>query len=253
MASSLTITSTRACCGQVGLAIIEVTSSIEMTLTRLLCCTVGLRLRDFLWNNIDRRCSFTPSAIALKFGLAQIFFPRSIEGEIATRDAARERKRTRSTGRSISQSMLETQAHTRSNFSVPPSQIDRASVAGTYLLTSSPVRQNFTSLPSYDGNHNAHVNDAATSPLTADKHWEDDEERDMPASLPKLPPIRPNRRRGHDVELGGIDAVSLSESNLSKHNLRQSNLNPMVHNFTSPIGVFQSLHDQTVVADYCGQ
>lgn len=61
-----------------------------------------------------------------------------------------------------------------------------------------------------------------------------DEERDVPAPLPMF---RPNRRRGLDVELGGLD--TLTEVNLTAHNMNVSNVsnvNPLLHNFTSPIG-----------------
>lgn len=51
-----------------------------------------------------------------------------------------------------------------------------------------------------------------------------------------LPPLRPNRRKGDDVELG---SQRLTEYNLSKHNnVRVINVNPMVSNYTSPIGQF---------------
>lgn len=39
-----------------------------------------------------------------------------------------------------------------------------------------------------------------------------------------------------DVELGGFEA--LTEMNLSVHNLRMSNVNPLVHGFTSPISMY---------------
>jgi hypothetical protein len=51
-----------------------------------------------------------------------------------------------------------------------------------------------------------------------------------------LPPLRPNRKKGDDLELG---SQRLTEFNLSKHNIRvRSNVNPMVSNYTSPIGQF---------------
>lgn len=53
-----------------------------------------------------------------------------------------------------------------------------------------------------------------------------------------FPPLRPNRRKGDDVELG---SQRLTEFNLSKHNTsRISKINPMVTNYTSPIGQFLS-------------
>jgi len=105
--------------------------------------------------------------------------------------------------------------------------------SGTYLLTSSPVKQ-FNTL----GHDSYYENPTATSmsPLSPQKAWLDDvEESERLATLTKLPAMRPNRRRGEDVEMGGI--AGLTETNLLKHNSRMSNVNPMVHNFTSPIGM----------------
>ncbi|KAG5653786.1 hypothetical protein H0H81_010456 [Sphagnurus paluster] len=165
-----------------------------------------------------------------------IFFPRSVEGEIAARDASRERKRTRSHANAAS--MHESYPH--SNMTQSMHSVNYANgTAGTYLLTSSPPKQH---LPLDRESHDGHFDDATMiqRPLSIaksiDKHWVD-EERDV---LPSLPPIRPNRRKGHDIELGGIARTSLTEANLSKHNLRASNVNHMVHNFTSPIGMTSS-------------
>jgi len=60
----------------------------------------------------------------------------------------------------------------------------------------------------------------------------DEEGRDVAA---ELPPIKPNRKKGsRDIEMTGVG--SLTETNLSEHNLRFSNVNPLISNFTSPIG-----------------
>ncbi|KAF9463550.1 hypothetical protein BDZ94DRAFT_1308664 [Collybia nuda] len=171
--------------------------------------------------------------VAISSGITLvIFFPRSIEGEIAARDVSRERKRTRSLGRSAS--MLDSQVFTRTNMT-QSRNTNHDAPSGTYLLTSSPIKQSHPLESNYS--HDGHFEDAELRPVRPaqlpSKYWSE-EELDIPSSLPTLPPIRPNRRRGRDVELGGMDAT-LSENNLSKHNLRSSNLNPMVHNFTSPI------------------
>lgn len=100
--------------------------------------------------------------------------------------------------------------------------------ARAYPLISSPSKTNFRR-NSFDGQ----LTEEGSQP----GHWaklsdnQGDEERDIAAPLP---PIRPNRRRGTEVELGGFE--KLTETNLSVHNLRLSNVNPLVHNFTSPIG-----------------
>ena len=68
--------------------------------------------------------------------------------------------------------------------------------------------------------------------------WEG-EERDIAA---ELPPIKPNRKKGgRDIEMAGVG--SLTETNLSVHNLISSNVNPIISNFTSPIGEFRCYFD----------
>lgn len=168
----------------------------------------------------------------------QIFFPRSIEGEIAAHDAKREHKRTRSLNKSTHTNSTRgspSRAHTQANLAHSQA---RSGSGGAYHFTSSPVKVHHI-LPSYESDI-PDVLDTASVPLSPYKSsaghgWPEDEERDIvPVELPKLPPMRPNRKRGQEVELGGIDG--LTEGNLSRHNLRPGTVNPMVHNFTSPIG-----------------
>lgn len=154
-----------------------------------------------------------------------IFFPRSIEGEIAARDAARERKLDAS--RQKTMSMLET------------TLTHSANGGGTYLLTSSPVKQNFSEAGFEGGGE--------SSPLSPQKAWLEPRESGSLVPPPRHhrpsgKPMRSHRRRGSDVEMGGMGG-QLTERNLSRHNLRTSRFNPMVHNFTSPIDLanyFQS-------------
>lgn len=141
-----------------------------------------------------------------------IFFPRSIEGEIAARDAEKERKRSRN-GLSTMDGMVVSQGG---------EELRTTSAGGTYLLTSSPVKTNFGA-ESFD-------DDRYRAPSVDNKRWVDDD-RNGPSHA--LPPLRPNRRRGQDIELGGMEGA-LTESNLSIHNL-YSKVNPAVSNFTSPI------------------
>jgi len=146
----------------------------------------------------------------------QIFFPRSIEGEIAARDAARERKALSSRLKAVS---------------LPDTNCTQ-SVNGTYLLTSSPVKQGFPE-PGFEGE---------SSPLSPPKAFFEPAEPSPQSPLSKPPPssatpIRPKRRRHQDVEMGGLGGA-LTERNLSRHNLRASRFNPMIHNFTSPIGAY---------------
>ncbi|KAK0468327.1 uncharacterized protein EV420DRAFT_458591 [Desarmillaria tabescens] len=155
-----------------------------------------------------------------------IFFPRSIEGEIATREAAKKINRQQGdSNENIHQSRSSyAQSLTSQNHQL----------SGTYLLTTSPTKPNFT-IPNRDSTLS--VEDAQKSPHSlesASNAWDE-----SPTSLPKLEPMRPNRRRGSEVELGGID-YGLTEANLSKHNITTSSLNPIVHTFTSPIDMVSS-------------
>ncbi|KAF9486076.1 hypothetical protein BDN70DRAFT_870591 [Pholiota conissans] len=157
-----------------------------------------------------------------------IFFPRSIEGEIAARDEARERKRTRSYGHSTGAADIESVQMQVSSYGGRPISTS----GGTYLLTSSPVKQTFD-LQSFEGG----VDDQVVGiPYRSDKnHWEHDESRDIPAALPPIQPNRKKPARDH-IEMSGLERMeSLTETNLSVHNLRQSNVNPMISNFKSPI------------------
>ncbi|KAF8633272.1 hypothetical protein AX17_004447 [Amanita inopinata Kibby_2008] len=160
-----------------------------------------------------------------------IFFPRSIEGEIAERDASRSRKKTplwRKDNRDDTREF--SRSDTSHDFSAARSYTP--SIRGTYLLTSSPVKAKS------DHNQKSFLDQVEEdrtsnddSPATVDKVVAD-ETNDVPSKSERLPPLRPNRRKGRDVELGGID---LTENNLSRHNLRYSSVNPMIQNYKSPI------------------
>ncbi|KAJ6595222.1 hypothetical protein DFH09DRAFT_1305896 [Mycena vulgaris] len=70
-----------------------------------------------------------------------------------------------------------------------------------------------------------------------DKEWAYIEEDVLPQTLPKIAHTRPVQR-WEDVEMSNLSG--LTECNLSSHNLSRSpsKLNPMVHNFTSPIDLY---------------
>ena len=166
-----------------------------------------------------------------------IFFPRSIEGEIADKEASMERKRNRSFGRTgtVDESRFQTQSNMtqsiRTSYHHPSSP-----TGGSYLLTAPVVKKDY-----FQDNNDVFADGAAPgivprSHSTDKQHWEESEE-DVVADLP---PIRPNRRKGNnEVQLGGIDR-RLTENNLSKHNLKASNVNPLLHNFTSPINLMEN-------------
>ena len=122
---------------------------------------------------------------------------------------------------------FDSRPFTRTDMTQSPTNAALAT-SGTYLLTSSPVKQD---LPLDD--QEIRIEPAIPRSYSNDKLSSTEEDRNL-GNLPRLPPIRPNRRRGRDVELGGID-FALTEENLSKHN---SGVHPLVHTFTSPIGSF---------------
>jgi hypothetical protein len=141
--------------------------------------------------------------------MSQIFFPRSIQGEIAAKEAAREKRRNRALNRLNS---------------FRPSQLTGG---GTYLLTSSPV-QRTVSLPSGDGFDVA-------SPMSPEKAWRDSHYSQSLSVSPA--PLRPNRRpedRDLETAIGGR-LTTLSEESMPGQNQRMT-MNHLVYNFTSPIG-----------------
>ena len=114
---------------------------------------------------------------------------------------------------------------TRSEYS--QSSVDLQSQP-TYLLTSSPVTR---------ANSLRHGRSDSTHPPPS--YYSDDREDDE-GKIARLTPLRPNRRHGGDIELGGMQPVpesdSLEDTNSSSQ-LRPS-VNPMVSNYTSPIGTY---------------
>ena len=90
----------------------------------------------------------------------------------------------------------------------------------THLLSSGPTHQEYTLSPERLEGEQYHVHT---------RNWTEE-------GAEALPPLRPNRRKGDDVEMG---SQRLTEYNLSKHNnVRVINVNPMVSNYISPIGQF---------------
>ena len=161
-----------------------------------------------------------------------IFFPRSIEGEIAARDAARERKKTRSSSartRSTSDASQTPPAQRRLSTGSQPFTPAPVS-AGAYLLTT-PVKKS-SELPGFEADRDdipmyGVQNIGFKDPSGGD--W-DEEARDFVRQ--DLPPIRPLRKSRPDVERG---SDGLTARNLSKHTRRVGKVNPMVSNFRSPI------------------
>ncbi|KAJ7072919.1 hypothetical protein C8F01DRAFT_1105704 [Mycena amicta] len=172
---------------------------------------------SMLWTDLLTMVSGFGCAISSALTLV-IFFPRSVESEIANKDAARERKRQRSYGG----------APTRSSFA----DDQRLSQYSYYASESTPSVQYTKAAVNFPrpGDSNSSIDPYGA---TFGKDYESQNNLEVPV----LPAMRPNRRgRQGDIEMGGID--QLSEGNVSQHNLRRQpsgKLHPMVHNFTSPI------------------
>lgn len=151
-----------------------------------------------------------------------IFFPRSVEAEIAARDASRDRKRLlRSQG-----SVMEVRGTSDFAISRPTTSYSH------HTHEQSPVRTHY-SLHSRDFPSETHEIDL--TPLSDDKASMEEYALN---TLPKIPLMRPNRKLGDDVELGGFGLPeSLTEANLSRLARSSVNLNPMIHSYTSPINM----------------
>ncbi|ESK84479.1 hypothetical protein Moror_6189 [Moniliophthora roreri MCA 2997] len=153
-----------------------------------------------------------------------IFFPRSVEGEIASKQARKTRSQTRSQAWSDTSSMAEN----RTSFSQSGRYPNHEYSTKSYALSTHdehPLEQG------YESNVGSPL-----SPSSINKTFYSPTEMDMyrPETLPKLTPMRPNRRIGGDVELGGIGARTAVNS-MSRNAL--SSINPAVHQFKSPIDV----------------
>jgi len=137
-----------------------------------------------------------------------IFFPRSVEGEIAARDATKAHEMSRR-GVSTSFAGIESRIHLSSRQEHLPSD--------TYLISSGHIQQEYRDTQSSESPESRYnVNN---------RNWTEE-------GSEALPPLRPIRRKGDDVEMG------LTEHNLTKHNsVRVANVNPMVSNYTSPIDI----------------
>lgn len=136
-----------------------------------------------------------------------IFFPRSIKGEMANREAARERRR-----------------------------FHQSNMFGEYPMTVQRGDQHVSAyqLPPYKA--------ADLSRSIQKLEIEEMEDEDIPKYGPcEVSPslgLQPNRRtKDGDVELGNV--FTLTDAALSRHNttLRKSNVNHIVHNWRSPLEI----------------
>ncbi|XP_006461324.1 hypothetical protein AGABI2DRAFT_178530 [Agaricus bisporus var. bisporus H97] len=170
-----------------------------------------------------------------------IFFPRSVENEIAAKEAEKERKRSPSEIRAFGTTASYLETHAPSRMNTYASEANSFAAHGDKAYTN-PINSpyaNATSSPlsssKMEYKNPFSDTESQLEPEVLVDIYSGGEERDLAAPLPLF---RPNRKRGRDVEFGGLD--NLTELNLTVHNMNRSNVNPLVHNFTSPIDIYAS-------------
>ncbi|KAF5365199.1 hypothetical protein D9758_005326 [Tetrapyrgos nigripes] len=168
-----------------------------------------------------------------------IFFPRDIENEITQRDAA---KKKWAPSLNYQQSFM---SESNSQRNLLPS------------MPSSPLSKSGTDSHPFiqlDTEFNLTQPQSAVTPLSPLHRqlgtWDelDEEHEGSEATLDNALPLKPNRRRGDDVELDGMGA-SLTRKHLSRHNRTSGGVNPAIYNYTSPINLVSRPNTTTSVAD----
>ncbi|KAI0629473.1 hypothetical protein C8Q77DRAFT_1201695 [Trametes polyzona] len=140
-----------------------------------------------------------------------IFFPRSFEGEMQSRNATREK----------SQSRFGAPAHARRNSDLSDRESSPSPSPSTYKRPASAMYS--AASEAHSPLHEYPPLESAEQPLKAGL--------DVPSG-PKAV-FSPNRRAASGVVIQG--SVRLTERALNAHDQRMSNVHPFVHNFTSPI------------------
>jgi hypothetical protein len=146
--------------------------------------------------------------------ISQIFFPRSIEGEIAARDATRDKRTQHSTAQAeLHETQLSSTSVGRPSVSSPPYGKYTASVVSHEVYESPsilPPSKPIWKKPATDEGHPSKGDGSALG--------------------------HPVRHQMRSDEGGG--KVALSDGNVRKLRKARSKINPFVHKFTSPIGKF---------------
>ena len=176
-------------------------------------------LRYFLCNHTRCKHLFSPSVHLAARHALQIFFPRSVQGEIQSRHATREKSQSRN-------------ARGESRYSERDS-----------YLAPLPQKRPLSALS----------DEPASTPLH-DYQFSDTDHKprmslDLDAQLPALgpnanalptPTFQPNRRAGPGMVIEGrvvqASPTRLTERDLAAHDEKMSGVHPFLHNFTSPIG-----------------
>ncbi|KAJ3484945.1 hypothetical protein NLI96_g5298 [Meripilus lineatus] len=167
-----------------------------------------------------------------------IFFPRSIASEIAAKDASRDNKH------SLQQLNTYRTTQLSDGFDVVSGGVKMTSLSdyrGTHDATSSMGHRDFDSpspipIKSAPNDLEAQlVPPTATERKREDRHNKNKNKNEDGKSKTVMT-FSPNRRAdaGGTIE-GGVTVLRLTEQNLARHDLRTGSLNPLVHNFTSPI------------------
>ncbi|KAG5732573.1 hypothetical protein E4T56_gene16867 [Termitomyces sp. T112] len=166
-----------------------------------------------------------------------IFFPRSIHGEIASRDERRHGKycQTGAYEASLYDSGMRTNMaqHSAHTFNY-----------GTLVLGSESFLLNSPPRPNVQLDVDSR-SDKYPSPTTCAMHearWTGSMDKDWPDkeqdTVASLSPLRPNRKKGGDSDL---DSTNQSrEAGMAELNTHIPNVNQMVQNFTSPIDLVYS-------------
>ncbi|KAG6895000.1 hypothetical protein C0992_003577 [Termitomyces sp. T32_za158] len=161
----------------------------------------------------------------------KVFFPRSIEGEIASRD---DRKRSKS-GQTNEASLYESPHELTTNVTQLSTQTlnyGTPAPSSRPLLLTSPLRKNAKrEMDGVSDNYPSstiRTNRESRRTPSMDRHLVDEQNTN-------LPPLRPNRKKGDDIELARVDEAK------EQPGIYTSNVNHLVHNFTSSIGMFHHL------------
>jgi hypothetical protein len=115
------------------------------------------------------------------------------------------------------------------------------STGGTYLSPSSPVKHAYSNSATSHEKHDSSASLQPIKPIWKKPSSEDNLQISAAygGAVAHTNPIRPNRRRDGDEDrrrADRSDGPGLTEMNVTQHNIKLSRVNPMVHQFTSPIG-----------------
>jgi len=147
-----------------------------------------------------------------------IFFPRSVENEIAERDAARGRKFGPSRNATQNETHEWEQDRISNDSYITPVYAQES--GSSYPFTTPPMKANFDNDP-YRIPEDIEKHNYSGQPTTHD-----------------LPPLRPNRKKGSEV--GSGDVTTSPRNNASRNTSRSQSrtrysVNPMIQNWRSPL------------------